>query len=111
VADRAGHRRGADRAQQQRARAAAAGDAGDRQEPLPGVDDEVPVDPKRLEDYKGEYRISKTKALGFTVRNGRLLVRETGRGYNALTPTGTDRFAVATIGAQIVFQRAMRWWA
>jgi hypothetical protein len=26
-------------------------------------------------------------------------------GYNALTPTGTDRFAVATIGAQIVFQR------
>ena len=66
---------------------------------------EVPVDPKRLDDYKGEYRINKTKALGFTVRNGRLLVRETGRGYNALTPTGTDRFAVAAIGAQVVFQR------
>lgn len=66
---------------------------------------EVPVDAQRLEEYKGEYRISKTKALSFTVRNGKLLVRETGRGYNALTPTGNDRFAVTAIGAQIVFQR------
>jgi CubicO group peptidase (beta-lactamase class C family) len=66
---------------------------------------EVPVDPKRLEDYKGEFRITKTKALSFMVRDAKLLVRETGRGYSALTPTGTDRFAVASIGAQFVFRR------
>jgi CubicO group peptidase (beta-lactamase class C family) len=66
---------------------------------------EVPIDAKRLDDYKGEYRVSKAQALSFTVRGGRLLVRETGRGYNALTPTGPDRFAVAGIGAQLVFRR------
>lgn len=66
---------------------------------------EVPVDAKRLDDYKGEFRVSKTKALNFTVRGGKLLVRETGRGYNALTPTGPDRFAVTGIGAQLVFRR------
>lgn len=66
---------------------------------------EVPIDAKRLDDYKGEYRVSRTQALSFTVRGGRLLVRETGRGYNALTPTGPDRFAVAGIGAQLVFRR------
>jgi hypothetical protein len=65
----------------------------------------VPVDPKRLEDYKGEFRVTKTKSLSFTVRSGKLLVRETGRGYNALTPTGNDRFAVTGIGAQFVFRR------
>jgi CubicO group peptidase (beta-lactamase class C family) len=66
---------------------------------------EVPVDPKRLQDYKGEFRITKTKALSFMVRDAKLLVRETGRGYSALTPTGTDRFAVTAIGAQFVFRR------
>lgn len=66
---------------------------------------EVPIDAKRLDDYKGEYRVSKTQALSFTVRGGRLLVRETGRGYNALTPTGADRFVVTGIGAQLVFRR------
>ncbi|MFM9926981.1 serine hydrolase domain-containing protein [Variovorax sp. H27-G14] len=66
---------------------------------------EVPIDPKRLDDYKGEFRVSKTKALSLTVRGGKLLVRETGRGYSALTPTGTDRFAVTGIGAQLVFRR------
>jgi CubicO group peptidase (beta-lactamase class C family) len=66
---------------------------------------EVPIDAKRLDDYRGEYRVSKAQALSFTVRGGRLLVRETGRGYNALTPTGPDRFAVAGIGAQLVFRR------
>jgi CubicO group peptidase (beta-lactamase class C family) len=71
--------------------------------PVPTV--EVPVDPKRLEDYKGEFRVTKTKSLSFTVRSGKLLVRETGRGYNALTPTGNDRFAVTGIGAQFVFRR------
>ena len=71
--------------------------------PVPTV--EVPIDPKRLDDYKGEFRITKTKALSFTVRNAKLLVRETGRGYNALTPTGNDRFVVAGIGAQFVFRR------
>ncbi|WP_285412374.1 serine hydrolase domain-containing protein [Variovorax sp. efr-133-TYG-130] len=60
---------------------------------------EVPLDPQRLDDYKGEFRISKAKALSFTVRGAKLLVRETGRGYNALTPTGADRFAVVGIGA------------
>lgn len=71
--------------------------------PVPLV--EVPVDAARLEDYKGEFRVSKTKSLSFTVRGARLLVRETGRGYNALLPTGNDRFAVATIGAQFLFRR------
>lgn len=71
--------------------------------PVPTV--EVPIDAKRLDDYKGEFRVSKAKALSFTVRDGKLLVRETGRGYSALTPTGTDRFAVAGIGAQLVFRR------
>jgi CubicO group peptidase (beta-lactamase class C family) len=71
--------------------------------PVPLV--EVPVDPARLEDYKGEFRVSKTKSLSFTVRGAKLLVRETGRGYNALMPTGNDRFAVATIGAQFLFRR------
>lgn len=66
---------------------------------------EVPLDPQRLDDYKGEFRISKAKALSFTVRGAKLLVRETGRGYNALTPTGADRFAVVGIGAQFVFRR------
>ncbi|HEX7864437.1 MAG TPA: serine hydrolase domain-containing protein [Variovorax sp.] len=66
---------------------------------------EVPLDTKRLDEYKGEYRVTKTQSLSFTVRNGRLLVRETGRGYNALTPTGNDRFAVTAIGAQLVFRR------
>ena len=66
---------------------------------------EVPIDPQRLDDYRGEFRINKTKALSFTVRGSKLLVRETGRGYNALTPTGTDRFAVVGIGAQFVFRR------
>jgi CubicO group peptidase (beta-lactamase class C family) len=69
---------------------------------------EVPIEPARLDDYKGEFRMSKTKALVFTVRGGKLLVRETGRGYNALTPTGTDRFAVTAIGAQLVFRRDER---
>jgi CubicO group peptidase (beta-lactamase class C family) len=71
--------------------------------PVPTV--EVPVDPKQLEDYKGEFRVTKAKSLSFTVRSGKLLVRETGRGYNALTPTGNDRFAVTGIGAQFVFRR------
>lgn len=66
---------------------------------------EVPLDPKRLDDYKGEYRVTKSKSLSFAVRSGRLLVRETGRGYSALTPTGADRFAVTAIGAQVVFRR------
>jgi len=66
---------------------------------------EVPLDPERLDDYKGEFRISKAKALSFTVRGSKLLVRETGRGYSALTPTGADRFAVVGIGAQFVFRR------
>lgn len=66
---------------------------------------EVPLDAKRLDEYRGEYRVTKTQSLSFTVRNGRLLVRETGRGYNALTPTGNDRFAVTAIGAQLVFRR------
>jgi CubicO group peptidase (beta-lactamase class C family) len=29
---------------------------------------EVPIDAKRLDDYKGEYRVSKAQALSFTVR-------------------------------------------
>lgn len=66
---------------------------------------EVPIDPKRLDEYRGEYRVTRTQSLNFTVRSGRLLVRETGRGYNALTPTGTDRFAVTAIGAQVMFRR------
>ena len=66
---------------------------------------EMPIDPERLVDYKGEFRITQTKALSFTVRGSQLLVRETGRGYNALTPTGNDRFAVTAIGAQFVFRR------
>ncbi|MDN6885805.1 serine hydrolase domain-containing protein [Variovorax sp. CAN2819] len=66
---------------------------------------EVPIDAKRLDEYRGEYRVTKTQSLNFTVRSGRLLVRETGRGYNALTPTGNDRFAVTAIGAQVMFRR------
>jgi len=66
---------------------------------------EVPIDAKRLDEYRGEYRVTRTQSLNFTVRGGRLLVRETGRGYNALTPTGTDRFAVTAIGAQVMFRR------
>ncbi len=66
---------------------------------------EVPIDAKRLDDYRGEFRVSKTQALNITVRDGRLLVRETGRGYSALTPTGPDRFAVTGIGAQLMFRR------
>jgi CubicO group peptidase (beta-lactamase class C family) len=69
---------------------------------------EVPIDAGRLDDYKGEYRVNKAKVLSFTVRGGKLLVRESGRGYNALTPTGTDRFAVVGIGAQLVFRRDAR---
>jgi CubicO group peptidase (beta-lactamase class C family) len=69
---------------------------------------EVQVDPARLDDYKGEFRVGRNKALVFSVRSGRLLVRETGRGYNALTPTGNDRFAVAAIGAQLQFHRDAR---
>ena len=71
--------------------------------PVPTV--EVPLDADRLDEYKGEFRVNKASALSFTTRNGRLLVRETGRGYNALTPTGSDRFAVTAIGAQFVFRR------
>jgi hypothetical protein len=71
--------------------------------PVPTV--EVPLDAQRLDAYRGEFRINKTSALRFVVRNGRLLARESGRGYNALTPTGNDRFAVAAIGAQFVFRR------
>lgn len=66
---------------------------------------EVPIDPNRLDDYRGEFRVTKTQSLSFTVRGSKLLVRESGRGYNALTPTGTDRFAVTGIGAQFVFRR------
>ncbi len=66
---------------------------------------EVPIDAKRLDEYRGEYRVTRTQSLIFTVRGGRLLVRETGRGYIALTPTGADRFAVAAIGAQVMFRR------
>lgn len=66
---------------------------------------EVPLDAKRLDDYVGVFRVSRSSALDFTVRNGRLLVRESGRAYNALTPTGPDRFAVAAIGAQLMFRR------
>jgi len=69
---------------------------------------EVQIDPARLDDYKGEFRVGRNKALVFSVRSGRLLVRETGRGYNALTPTGNDRFAVAAIGAQLQFHRDAR---
>jgi CubicO group peptidase (beta-lactamase class C family) len=71
--------------------------------PVPTV--EVPVDPQRLADYEGEFRINKAKTLGFAVRSGRLQVRETGRGYNALTPIGSDRFAVTSIGAEVRFRR------
>ena len=71
--------------------------------PVPAA--EVPIDAKRLDEYRGEYRVTRTQSLNFTVRGGRLLVRETGRGYNALTPTGTDRFAVTAIGAQVMFRR------
>ena len=66
---------------------------------------EVPIDAKRLDEYRGEYRVTRNKSLSFTVRSGRLLVRETGRGYSALTPTGNDRFAVTAIGAQVMFRR------
>ncbi|MNS83230.1 hypothetical protein D3C72_1170120 [compost metagenome] len=66
---------------------------------------EVPIDPKRLADYAGEFRVGKAQVLGFTVRDGRLLAREAGKGYNGLTPTGPDRFAVTAIGAQFVFRR------
>ena len=66
---------------------------------------EVPIDPKRLADYAGEFRVGKAQVLGFTVRDGRLLARESGKGYNGLTPTGPDRFAVTAIGAQFVFRR------
>lgn len=65
----------------------------------------VPIDPQRLADYEGEFRINRAKTLGFAVRSGRLLVRETGRGYNALTPIGSDRFAVTAIGAEVRFRR------
>jgi len=76
---------------------------GESRYPVPTA--EVPIDPKRLDEYRGEYRVTRTQSLNFTVRGGRLLVRETGRGYNALTPTGTDRFAVTAIGAQVMFRR------
>jgi CubicO group peptidase (beta-lactamase class C family) len=69
---------------------------------------EVPIDPARLGDYKGEFRVGKARALVFTVRGGRLLVREAGRGDNTLTPTGPDRFAVTAIGAQLAFRRDAR---
>ncbi|SFP97708.1 CubicO group peptidase, beta-lactamase class C family [Variovorax sp. PDC80] len=71
--------------------------------PVPTV--EVPVDADKLAEYRGEYRVTKSKSLDFTVRGGRLLVRESGRGYNPLKPIGTDRFTVGEIGAQVVFQR------
>jgi CubicO group peptidase (beta-lactamase class C family) len=71
----------------------------------PVAADEVPVDAAALAQYRGDYRVSPGKSLEFTVRGGRLLVRESGRGYNPLKPVGRDRFVVGEIGAQLVFKR------
>ncbi len=66
----------------------------------------IALSPGQLDAYRGVYAIEgqKTK-LTFVTQEGKLHARLTGQLFNPLTPTGTDVFEFAEVGARFEFAR------
>jgi D-alanyl-D-alanine carboxypeptidase len=74
---------------------------------LGGVLDEpaIAVDPARLQDYVGVYRISEDATRTITLEDGRLYSQRTGGTRMELRPTGEDVFLFAASGTRLRFER------
>ena len=70
------------------------------------ADTRIDIDPARLADYAGVFRISPKAAFTFVVQDGKLYGRLTGQRFAPLTPSAPDTFMFPGVGAEFGFTRS-----
>lgn len=73
--------------------------------PRPKPRTEVAIDPRILDAYVGEYRITPAFSLNITKENGRLFIQATGQARLPLYPESDTEFFLRAVDAQVSFLR------